>query len=93
MGVILPSAPPDELLAEYIETAMRDADFVIFVEDGTYYGEIYGFQGVWANADTLEECRQELKEVLKGWIILGIERGHEIPVLPSMNLADQVKTV
>ena len=52
MGVILPSAPPDELLAEYIETAMRDADFVIFVEDGTYYGEIYGFQGVWANADT-----------------------------------------
>jgi predicted RNase H-like HicB family nuclease len=93
MGVILPSAPSDELLAEYIETAMRDADFVIFVEDGTYYGEIYGFQGVWANADTLEECRQELKEVLKGWIILGIERGHEIPVLPSMNLADQVKTV
>ncbi len=93
MGVILPSMPPDELLTEYIEIAMRDADFMIFVEDGTYYGEIYGFQGVWANADTLEECRQELKEVLKGWIILGIERGHEIPVLPSMNLADQVKTV
>ena len=93
MGVVLPSVPPDELLAEYIEIAMQDADFVIFVEDGTYYGEIYGFDGVWANADTLEECRKELKEVLKGWIILGIERGHEIPVLPSMNLADQAKTI
>ena len=93
MGVILPSVPPADILAEYIETAMQDADFVIFVEDGTYFGQIYGFQGVWANADTLEECRQELREVLEGWILLGIERGHEIPVLPSMNLADKVKTV
>ncbi len=93
MGIILPSVPPADILAEYIEIAMRDADFVIFVEDGTYYGEIYGFQGVWANADTLEECRQELKEVLEGWILLGIERGHEIPMLPSMNLSDQAKIV
>ena len=93
MGIILPSVPPADILAEYIEIAMRDADFVIFVEDGTYYGEIYGFQGVWANADTLEECRQELKEVLEGWILLGIERGHEIPMLLSMNLSDQAKIV
>ena len=93
MGIILPSVPPADILAKYIETAMQDADFMIFVEDGTFYGEIYGFEGVWANADTLEECRKELKEVLEGWIILGIERGHEIPVLPSMNPADLVKTV
>ena len=93
MGVILPSVPPADILAEYIELAMRDADFVIFVEDGTYFGEIYGFQGVWANADTLEECRKELADVLEGWIMLGIELGHEIPVLPSMNLADRIKAV
>ena len=85
--------PPDELLAEYIEIAMRDADYMIFVEDGTYYGEIYGFDGVWANADTLEECRQELAEVLEAWIILGIEHGHEIPVLPSIDLMPKEKTV
>lgn len=93
MGVILPSVPPEDILSEYIDAAMQDAGFVIFVEDGTYYGDIYGFQGAWANADTLEECRQELREVLEDWIILGIERGHEIPVLPSINLLDKVKTV
>ena len=93
MGVILPSVPPEDILSEYIDAAMQDAVFVIFVEDGTYYGDIYGFQGAWANADTLEECRQELREVLEDWIILGIERGHEIPVLPSINLLDKVKTV
>lgn len=78
--------PPDELLAEYIEIAMRDADFMVFCEDGTCYGEIFGFEGVWANADTLEECRQELREVLEGWIVLGIELGHPIPVLPGIEL-------
>ena len=92
MGGVLPSVPPDELLAEYIEIAMRDATFVIFVEDGTYYGDIYGFQGVWANADTLEECRKELAEVLEDWIILGIEHGHEIPVLPSIDLMPKEKS-
>ena len=86
MGVVLPSVPPADILAEYIELAMRDADFAIFVEDGTYFGEIYGFQGVWANADTLEECRKELAEVLEGWIILGIEHGDPIPDLPSVSL-------
>ena len=92
MGVILPSVPPDDVMAKYIEAAMKDATFVILVEDGTYYGDIYGFQGVWANADTLEECRKELKEVLEGWILLGIELGHEIPVLPSIDLMPKEKT-
>lgn len=91
MGVILTSVPPDDVLAKYIEAAMEDATFVIFVEDGTYYGDIYGFQGVWANADTLEECRRELAEVLEDWIILGIERGHEIPVLPTIDLMPKEK--
>ena len=92
MGVILPSVPPDDVLAKYIEAAMEYATFVIFVEDGTYYGDIYGFQGVWANADTLEECRKELAEVLEGWILLGIELGHEIPALPSIDLMPKEKT-
>ena len=92
MGVILPVVPPDELLAEYIQVAMQDAVFMIFVEDGSYYGEIFGFDGLWANADTLEECRQELAEVLEGWIVLSIERGHSIPVLPSIDLMPKEKT-
>ena len=92
MGVVLPSVPSDDLLAEYIEIAMQDANFMVFCEDGTYYGEIFGFQGVWANADTLEDCRRELAEVLEDWIVLGIERGHEIPVLPSIDLMPKEKT-
>ena len=91
--VTLPSGylPPDELLAEYIEVAMRDFVYEILEDDGSYFGTVPGFQGAWANADTVEECRRELAEVLEGWIILGIERGHEIPVLPTIDLMPKEK--
>ena len=84
--------PPDELLAEYIETAMRDAVYEALEDDGSYFGTVPGFQGAWANADTIEECRKELAEVLEDWILLGIKLGHEIPVLPSIDLMSKEKT-
>lgn len=46
------------------------------LSDGSYYGEISGFQGVYANAASLEACREQLQEVLEGWIVLGLRLGH-----------------
>ena len=68
--------------AEYIDIAIGMATYKVLDDDGTYYGEIPGLQGVWANADTLDECREELPEVLEGWIELGLELGHDIPDIP-----------
>ena len=51
------------MITGYIQAAMRRAKYEI-LSDGTYYGEIPGFQGVYANAATLEDCRKELQEVL-----------------------------
>ena len=91
--VILPpdKLPPDELLAEYIDIAMRDAVFKALC-DGTYFAEIPRFEGAWANADTLEDCRQEMREVLEDWILLGIKLGHPIPVVGSIDLMAKEKT-
>ena len=36
------------------------------LENGTWFAEIPGFKGVWANGDTVEKCRTELLEVLEG---------------------------
>ncbi len=52
------------VITNYIRSAMRRATYEI-LPDGTYYGEIPGFQGVYANAPTLEECRETLQEVLE----------------------------
>jgi predicted RNase H-like HicB family nuclease len=74
------------MLIKYIETAMHRATYEL-LEDGTFYGRIPDCQGVWANAETLEACRDELQEVLEGWILLGLQLGHQLPVLDDIDLS------
>lgn len=68
----------DPVLDQIVRGAMCRAHYEI-LEDGTVYGEIPGFQGVYAQATTEEECREELQSALEGWIMLGLQLGHEIP--------------
>ena len=74
------------MLTEYITAAMRNAKFETLC-DGTVYGEIPGLQGVYANEDTLEQCRAELQSVLEGWIILGLELDHILPDIDGINIS------
>ncbi|HEY3319008.1 MAG TPA: type II toxin-antitoxin system HicB family antitoxin [Planctomycetota bacterium] len=73
------------MLVEYIQAAMRLATYEI-LEDGTYFGEIPGFQGVWADEPTLEACREELQSALEDWIVLGLRLGHDLPVVDGKDL-------
>ncbi len=73
------------MLTEYIRAAMGRATYEI-LSDGTFYGEIPGFQGVYANAETLEACRELLQEVLEGWLILGLRLNHTLPVVEGIDL-------
>jgi predicted RNase H-like HicB family nuclease len=41
-------------------------------DGGSYYGEIPECAGVYANAETLEECREELREVLEEWVLFRV---------------------
>ena len=68
------------MLTEYIRAAMHGAKYEILSDDA-FYGEIPRFQGVYANAETLETCREQLQEVLEGWIVLGLRMGHSLPVV------------
>jgi len=74
------------MLTEYIQAAMAKAKYEIIEDDGTYYGRIPGFKGVWANETTLEECRQELKDVLEEWIVLGIRFDHRLPSVSGIRI-------
>ena len=57
------------MLTVYIDEAMSRATYKI-LEDGTYFGEILGLQGVWSSKATMEECRRVLQEVLEEWLVL-----------------------
>jgi predicted RNase H-like HicB family nuclease len=68
------------MLNEYIEKAMQHARCEQ-IEDGTGFGRIPGFKGVWANQPTQQECREELREVLEGWILLNIADHTPLPTV------------
>ena len=74
------------MLTGYIRAAMRKARYEILPDDGSFYGEIEGFQGVYANAATLEACRDELEEVLEEWILLRVSRQLDLPVVDGQEL-------
>ena len=74
------------MLVDYIRSAMRWAKYEILSDDGTYYGEIPGFDGVYANADALEVCREELEEVLEEWILFRVSRNLPLPVVDGIEL-------
>lgn len=73
------------MLIAYIQNAMRLAKYEI-LEDGNFYGQIPGFAGVWAQADNLEACREELQSALEDWLVLGLRMGHKLPVVAGINL-------
>ena len=74
------------MLTNYIRAAMRRARYEILPDDGTFYGEIPGFDGVWANTDTLESCREELEEVLEEWILLRVSKHLPLPTVDGIEL-------
>jgi predicted RNase H-like HicB family nuclease len=75
------------MLTEYIEAALKKAHYEILSDDGSYYGDIPGFKGVYSNADTLEKCRRELREVLEDWIMISISRHLPLPVIDGIELS------
>lgn len=80
------------MLTRYIDAAMRKAAYEILAE-GNYYGEIPGIEGVYAYAETLEGCRDELQEALEGWIIVGLRSGRSFPVIDGVELISSEESV
>ncbi|MCX7049439.1 MAG: type II toxin-antitoxin system HicB family antitoxin [Candidatus Sumerlaeota bacterium] len=75
------------MLLNYVQAAMRDAQYEILPDDGMYYGEIPACNGVYAHAKTLEKCREELQEVLEEWILFRVSRNMKLPVISGQKLA------
>jgi predicted RNase H-like HicB family nuclease len=73
------------MLTDYIQTAMHNSHYEL-IEDGTFFATIPGLEGLWANAATLEECRDKLQSSLEDWLLLGLKLGHQMPVVDGIDL-------
>ena len=74
------------MLTQYLQAAMRKARYELLDEGEGYYGEIPGFRGVYSNANTLEECRDLLQEVLEEWVFLSIADRTPLPRVSGIKL-------
>ncbi|MCG9891601.1 MAG: type II toxin-antitoxin system HicB family antitoxin [Thermosynechococcaceae cyanobacterium MS004] len=70
------------MLSAYLSAVMAQAQYQMIPEDESVYGEIPGFEGVSAHAESLEECRHDLSESLEEWIFYRVSR--DLP-LPDVN--------
>jgi len=81
------------MITEYIDEALRRAQYEKIDDEEPYYGEIYELKGVWATGKTLEECRNNLKEVVEGWILVSIKKGLPIPKLGDFEIKEVQEAV
>jgi predicted RNase H-like HicB family nuclease len=74
------------VLTKYIQAAMRRAKYEILEDNGAFYGHAPDLPGSWASAPSLEECREELQEVIEEWIMLSIAQHDPLPIIDGIEL-------
>jgi len=77
------------LLTDYNRAAMRRAKYEILEDERSFYGEIPGFQGLYAHAPTLEACREELGSALEAWILICVSNHVPTPVVDDIDPKNQ----
>jgi predicted RNase H-like HicB family nuclease len=74
------------MLRDYLNAALHRAHYEILSDDSSFYGEIPGLEGVYANAATLEECRDELEQVLEEWVLFRVSKDLPLPEVDGKEL-------
>lgn len=74
------------MLRDYLHAALHRAHYEILSDDNSFYGEIPGLEGVYANAATLEECRDELEQVLEEWVLFRVSQDLPLPEVDGKEL-------
>jgi predicted RNase H-like HicB family nuclease len=80
--------PVNNMIIQYIETALAHARYDVIADEEPYYGEVPELPGVWATGKTLEECRRNLMGVIDGWIIVRLRRGLPIPPIDNCTIEE-----
>jgi predicted RNase H-like HicB family nuclease len=74
------------MLRDYLNAALHRAHYEILSDDNSFYGEIPELEGVYANAATLEECRDELEQVLEEWVLFRVSQDLPLPEVDGKEL-------
>ncbi|HEY3380879.1 MAG TPA: hypothetical protein VGK32_03880 [Vicinamibacterales bacterium] len=68
------------MITNYISEALHRARYSV-VDGGVFCATVPGLPGVIATADSLENCRDHLAEVVEEWVLVRVSRGLSVPRL------------
>ncbi len=73
------------VITRYIDQALRRARYKL-VDGGVYCATVPGLRGVIATGATLEDCRDQLAEVVEEWVLVRVARGLSVPRLGGVTV-------
>ena len=69
------------MFIDYIQAALRRAKYEMLQDNEGFVATIPGFHGLLAHANALEDCRDELQDVLQSWMLVRMDHGLRLPVI------------
>lgn len=75
-------------LSRYVEAALKQAEYERD-EDSVVIGQIPGASGFFAQGDSFEEARENLRDVIEGNVLLALQLGLEIPAVTGVTIEEQ----
>lgn len=77
---------PGSLVLSYAELAADHARYEQ-LEDGSWFADVVGLDGAWAEGDTPTDARSELVRVIEGWVRVKLRHGDDdIPPIEGIDL-------
>jgi predicted RNase H-like HicB family nuclease len=71
-----------------VDAALALADYARD-EDGVIVAAVPGASGFYAQGDTFEEARANLRDVVEGNVLLALQLGLLIPVMPGITIEEE----
>jgi predicted RNase H-like HicB family nuclease len=74
-------------VTEYAEKALHKAEYYRD-ENGVIVGKVPGSSGFFAQGDTFEEARVNLRDVIEGNVVLALQLGLPIPEIEGVKVTE-----
>lgn len=73
-------------ITNYIENLLRKAEYEYDETTKSWCGSIEELPGAYAQADTVEETREQLTEVIEDYILVSLQEKQELPGFKKLSL-------
>jgi len=75
-------------MTRYVEAALKEAEYVRD-EDNVVIAQVPGASGFFAQGETFEEARENLRDVIEGNVLLALQLGLDIPKIAGAEIKEQ----